>query len=247
MNCPSIMRMRRAVAKGFTLVELLVVAGIIVMVMALLGPALSKGKSNAKRAVCLSNLHQINMAMRMYVEDYGDTIEVPSRAKGSQFDYHFFKEQIKSYAGLNGKPLPSEKVFACPADRFFYSAGGYHSKGLCEQPSSDFTSYAFNGLNYRGTNSETGRPYPGIAGRRISTVREPSKTVMIGEAAALTPFSWHQPQRDAKEYRFRDSRNTLSFVDGRVSYTKIYWNGAMNSEAWHYDPPGGYDYKWSGE
>lgn len=241
------MRMGRTVAKGFTVVELLVVIGIIAVLVALLGPTMSKGKSGATRTICLNNLHQINMAMRMYVEDHGDTIQMPARAKGSQFDYHFFKEQIKGYAGLKGKPSPSEKVFACPADRFFYSAGGFHSKGLCEQPSSDFTSYAFNGLNYRGTNSETGRPYPGIAGARISTIREASKTVMIGEAAALTPFSWHQPQSKTKEYRFKDSRNMLSFVDGRVSYTKIYWDGGANSEAWHYDPPAGYDYQWSSE
>jgi len=39
-------------------------------------------------------------------------------------------------------------------------------------------------------------------------------------------------------------------VDGHVSYVKIYWdtnNVAGHLEAWQYDPPAGYDYKWSGD
>jgi hypothetical protein len=40
----------------------------------------------------------------------------------------------------------------------------------------------------------------------------------------------------------------VSFVDGRVSYIKIYWQGAASSAspAADYDPPAGYDYQWSG-
>jgi prepilin-type N-terminal cleavage/methylation domain-containing protein len=232
---------------GFTLLELLVTLTFIAVLAALLFPALSHGKARVKRTVCINNLHQVNVAARMYAEDHGDEIDMPARARASKYDFHLFKEQIKSYAGLKGKPSPAEAVFSCPADTFFYSHGGYHSQGFRDQRETDFCSYAFNGANYRGTNSDTGVPFPGIAGKKLGQVREPSKTVLVIEAAALTPFSWHAPAPRGKEYRFADSKNVLSFVDGHVSETKIYWSGATNSEAWHTDPPPGYEYRWSGE
>ncbi len=234
--------------RGFTLVELLVVTAILAVLAALLLPVLSRGKAGARRTACLNNLKQVNLTVRMYAEDHGDAIAMPAIARAAPYDYHLFKEQVKCYAGLRGKASVTEKVFACPADKFFYSSGGYHSQGLCEQVATDFTSYAFNGLNYRGTNTETGRPFPGIAGKPLASIREPARTVLVGEAAALTPYSWHHPQkREDGEYRLRDSRNVLSFVDGHASETPLFWSGTANSEAWHYDPPGGYNYKWSGD
>jgi prepilin-type processing-associated H-X9-DG protein len=50
---------------------------------------------------------------------------------------------------------------------------------------------------------------------------------------------------------FDDARNMVSFVDGHVSYIKIFWNpGPVQPGVWalaiQYDPPAGYDYRWSG-
>jgi len=41
----------------------------------------------------------------------------------------------------------------------------------------------------------------------------------------------------------------VGFIDGHVSFIKMFWNAAKTNgiEAWHYDPPTGYDYKWSGD
>ncbi len=43
-------------------------------------------------------------------------------------------------------------------------------------------------------------------------------------------------------------RNVMSFVDGHVSYIKMFWNGTPRFDGFPaiYDPPDGYDYKWSG-
>jgi hypothetical protein len=68
--------------------------------------------------------------------------------------------------------------------------------------------------------------------------------LLIFEAAARLPFSWHHPKVDGRGYyRFDDSMNMLGFVDGHVSFMKMYWNGSQ--AACMYDPPEGYAYKWS--
>ncbi len=63
------MYLSRTYKKGFTLVELLVVIAIIALLMAVLLPALSKARTQAKRIVCLSGIKQLVTAWMAYAEN----------------------------------------------------------------------------------------------------------------------------------------------------------------------------------
>lgn len=63
-------------AGGFTLVELLVVIGIIAVLISLLPPALQKARQSALRISCLSNMRQCVMAMHLYAVDNQDRIPI---------------------------------------------------------------------------------------------------------------------------------------------------------------------------
>lgn len=59
---------------GFTLIEMLVVIGIVAILAAILFPVLSRARESGRRANCLSNLQQISTAMKAYSTDYGGYI-----------------------------------------------------------------------------------------------------------------------------------------------------------------------------
>ncbi|HEY5505080.1 MAG TPA: type II secretion system protein, partial [Sedimentisphaerales bacterium] len=57
---------------GFTLVELLVVISVIGLLMGILIPAMGKARAAANRTYCMSNLRQIGVAFRAYLDDNRD-------------------------------------------------------------------------------------------------------------------------------------------------------------------------------
>jgi len=253
--------MRRIIkaANGFTLLELLVVIAVIAILAALSFRAVRSAKDKARRTTCLNNLRQINLGVRMYSDDSRDASPSSGSAVVSSNIvtlYSAYKGLMKSYVGLKGASSPQDMLFACPADLCYPSfVDGitnspfyYVRKGLHEQPILDFSSYAFNGGdNITRMVGAFAVTRPGLGGVKLSSIRNPGRTVLIAEASALVPWSWHEPS--SRTY-FTDARNMVSFADGHVSYIKIYWDstpfpdGAVKF-ALGFDPPAGYDYQWS--
>src|SRR5258708_2892610 len=60
---------RRFRHRAFSLIELLVVMAVIALLAGLLLPALSNAKEKSRRAACLSNLREVALAARLYMDD----------------------------------------------------------------------------------------------------------------------------------------------------------------------------------
>jgi prepilin-type N-terminal cleavage/methylation domain-containing protein len=229
--------------KGFTLLELLLVVAIIAILAALLLPALSRARAKAQQSVCINNLRQINLGVRMYAEDSSDAFPPATNQPPAAFTA--YTQLMKSYVGLTGTNPERAKLFACPADTFYYLYQDYYSQSSYKQARYYYSSYGFNGGNFLAGNPPVAR-WPGIAGHKLSSIKEPVKTVLVMEFAALLPYSWHDPHGAS---HYNNAQDMVGFVDGHVSFIKMYWNAVTTNglEAWHYDPPANYDYKWSGD
>ena len=232
-------------AEGFTLIELLAVIAILAILAALLLPVLSRAKARARQPVCMNNLRQISLGVRMYAEDSSDAF--PPATNGPPASFTAYTQLMKSYVGLTGTKPERAKLFACPADTFYWGYGeGWISQGLHQQARFYYSSYGFNGGNFPSGTPPVPR-WPGIAGRKLSSIQEPVKTVLVLEFAALLPYSWHAPARVS---HYNNAPDMVGFVDGHVSFIKMFWDSATTNqhiEAWQYDPPAGYEYKWSGD
>lgn len=166
--------------RAFTLIELLVVISIIALLIAILLPALSSTRENAKQIACTSNVSQNVKAYHAYLTDNKDVF----------FVRNGWAEQC--YAGANGTGGSSRPASLRPINDYLYDrtlTGDQDAPAnLC--PSSNGngqTMYDLMGNSYASWTGQRSAPGVGQVGslpERIDQVKTPTKMIFIYEWVA---------------------------------------------------------------
>jgi len=98
--------------RAFTLIELLVVIAIIAILGAMLLPVLSRGKERGRTAACLSNLHQIGVALQVYIDDNNNHLPFMEDKSTNSVVTNTYPSVDIVLTNLLGSP----KILRCPSD-----------------------------------------------------------------------------------------------------------------------------------
>ena len=205
---------------GFTLLELLIVITVVTVLVALLLPALRGARHAAELAVCKSNLRQIGIASKLYLQDYeqtyfagwDDTIE-PDTARAWYFADHAF---IRDYlAGAQRGDV--RNILDCPtAKRGWATFNGAH------------LDYGFNeDLNYRHDREIS--PHEG------STIifAESERYRLNGGPPTDVKGYWYNPTTPHRGMQWTHNHGAnVMFHDGHVALRRVDGISDANFNGW---------------
>ena len=131
-------RRRRCPARAFTLVELLVVIGIIAVLVGILLPTLNKARQAADRTTCLANLHQIGIYLQQYQNRFNNKVPIYTVGGSAALNYFAYTDHHKSYVSLGllvpsgivkgqgGSGSEEGRVFYCPVTQVVATSGQFN-------------------------------------------------------------------------------------------------------------------------
>jgi prepilin-type N-terminal cleavage/methylation domain-containing protein len=165
---------------GFTLVELLVVIGIIAVVIAIVLPAMSRAREAARAVACASNLRQIGIATLAYAGRNQGFLPVPvlgTSVKGGRPESAIWGTDQPGILDFTqgtlipdlGGPRVAEQLFKCPSD---------------EEPRSLSARYVLRVRNFSYIFNNLGEGYDpssGFKSYRISRIPHPAEKALIYE------------------------------------------------------------------
>jgi prepilin-type N-terminal cleavage/methylation domain-containing protein len=149
---------------GFTLVELLVVIGIIALLISILLPALNSAREAGHRTACLSNQRQLVLAWLQYANDNKQFLVSPATADGYGW-VGTGNTEAALKAGALWKYVPGSAAYKCPMDYLEHN----HSYSVN------------NWLDHRSTNS--------MAIKRLSKVPRSSSVFVFIEESDLRGYN----------------------------------------------------------
>jgi prepilin-type N-terminal cleavage/methylation domain-containing protein/prepilin-type processing-associated H-X9-DG protein len=214
---------------GFTLVELLVVIGIIAVLIAILLPVLKQARLEAQKTQCLSQMKNLGNALCMYVAETRGFIPHQDNRDCD----HFYEPNLHTADPVNGMNMlytlapyiaEDKRIFVCPT-----AIDDFYNPTWMVTELSD-TNYMAN--------------HAVIDARKISRIKRSSEIIMLqedryrGNVAWLRPYGsdyngsrlyrqWqplqnHGVDPTVPEYSFLHSRGgNFLFVDGHAEYRKL--------------------------
>lgn len=147
-------------ARGFTLVELLIVIAIIAILAAILFPVFARAREKARQTSCLANVKQIGLAWLSYAQDY-DERTCPARMRDMTIDPANEGNCRMNYVYGLIPYVKNEQMFFCPSDQ---SPSDWYSPG----PQDYHTSYGYN-CNAIGT----------YTGATLAVFNRPAETIVF--------------------------------------------------------------------
>lgn len=165
--------------KNFTLIELLVVISIIVILAAMLLPALQGARENAKRSQCVSQLKQIGLYMSQYTDCSNEMFPplIYNKRRWGYWIYQLLKPELK--------------VFKCPSAAQFQDPSVNGPKDISAIDPTDDTklanafnclAYGYNGNCIGGTIASNWTGATDFSkSAKLASVQEPSRTFLVGE------------------------------------------------------------------